>query len=119
MQDLINYFIQTNKATLTPEELIRSYDELNAIIKDAKKVLDEKIKPELELLVRDSGEKKILIGNRSVSMIQLPSFKDVTIEFATRKSAIKLVPDADILKKLWKEGEEVVGMTITEFIRVH
>lgn len=99
---------------LTSEELVAKRDELKAIVDEAKKLLDN-VNDELLKRVQATKERMFMVGDRKVSIVVRPSYKEVTLQFARRHDAVKEVVDTAILGALYKRGDKIPGILFIEY----
>lgn len=111
---LLDTMKQKDVTKLTNENLIRKHDELKAIIAEAEALLKQ-VDDELFARTNKIENKKLIVGDRTVSIVKRVSYKDVTLNFARRHEAIKEVVDTAILGGFYKSGMDIPGLTFTEY----
>ncbi len=103
---------------LTNTRLVTKRDELKAIMKDAETLLDA-VNSELMSRVQEEGTiGQLRVGDRFVSIVSRPVFKEVSLKTAARFKAIKEVVDTAKLLPLVKAGKAIKGVSMSEYLTV-
>lgn len=97
--------------------LLAKRDELKALIAEADAIV-KTIDEELLIKVSKTEEKKIMVGKRSIQLIERLSFSKVPLEFAKKFRAVKKVVDGDVLRPLYKKGVAIPDVTTTQYVLV-
>ena len=102
---------------MTDRELVARRNELDALIKEAEQI-KSKIDEELFPRAYSQPEQKYGVDDSTVMIVSRPNFNAVPLVYAQKHKAVKLVPDSDVLKPMWKEGVQIPGVKITEYVTV-
>jgi hypothetical protein len=99
------------------ENLLTKREELNAIMAEAKQTLD-RINEELMVRVTQEETGKLIVGEKTVQIVNRTNFTNVPLDFARPLMAVREVIDPTVLKPLYNKGVEIPGVTYAAYILV-